>query len=189
MDRLEKHIQTNRDQFNDLEPEDGHFKRFREKLSKYHRQKNKFPWTVYLKAAAVALLVVLSGLWVQDQIQGNQNQERLALERVSPELKEAHIYYTSLMEKKYERIQEFNFKNEAQKKMLLEELREMDAIYSNIREDLMTNPNDPRVVSALIRHYQMKLEVMNQIVQQLEKINTPSQNNDQKNTSYETTQM
>lgn len=189
MDRLEKFIQSNRDQFDDLEPQDGHLERFQEKLSQYHRQNRKFPWTTLLKAAAVAVLVVLSGLWVYENLESNQTSERLALEKVSPEVKEAALYYTSLMQKKYERIEEFNFKNENQKEMLLQELKEMDAIYSNIRGDLRANPNDPRVVSALIRHYQMKLEVMNQIVHQLEKMNNQSINNDQKDTSYETTQM
>src|SRR6056297_1200938 len=186
---MEKYIQANRDQFDNLEPQEGHLDRFQQKLSQYHRQNRKFTWTVLLKAAAVAVLVVLSGLWVYDNLQTDQTPERLALEKVSPEVREAHMYYTSLMQKKYERIEEFHFKNEQQKQMLLQELKEMDAIYFNIREDLQSNPNDPRVVSALIRHYQMKLEVMNQIVHQLENINNQSNNNDQKDTSYETTQM
>jgi len=186
---MEKYIQANRDQFDDLEPQEGHFDRFQQKLSRYHRHNKKFPWMVLLKAAAVAVLVVLSGLWVYENTQNEQTTERMALEKLYPEVKEAALYYTSLMQKKYDRIEEFNFKNENQKKMLLQELKEMDAIYTNIREDLRANPNDPRVVSALIRHYQMKLEVMNLIVNQLEKINNQSTDNIQKDTSYETTQM
>jgi hypothetical protein len=189
MDRLEKIIQSNREQFNDREPHDGHFDRFQQKLEQYHRQKRSFPWTALLKAAAIAVLVVLSGLWVYDNTRPAETSQKLALEKVSPEVKEAHIYYTSLMQRKYERIRQFDFKNEEQKEMLLQELKEMDSIYSNIRDDLRANPNDPRVVSALIRHYQMKLEVMNQILNQLEKVNQQSTNNDQKDTSYETTQM
>jgi cytochrome c-type biogenesis protein CcmH/NrfG len=193
MNKLEDLIQSNRDKFNDLEPDEGHFERFQEKLSRHHRQNRRFPWGVFLKAAAVAILVVLSGLWIYENVGDKESSRQLALEQVSPEVREAHFYYTSLMEEKYERIRQFDFKNEDQKEMLLQELREMDAIYSNIRDDLRANPNDSRVVSALIRHYQMKLEVMNQILNQLENINTQQQPEDlneiKKDSSYETTSI
>ena len=87
MDRLEKFIQSNRDQFDDLEPQEGHFERFQEKLSRHHRQNRTFPWTVLLKAAAVAVLVVLSGLWVYDNLQNEATPQRLALEKLSPDRK------------------------------------------------------------------------------------------------------
>jgi len=193
MNKLEDLIQSNRDKFNDLEPDEGHFERFQEKLSRHHRQNGRFSWGVFLKAAAVAILVVLSGLWIYENVGDKESSRQLALEQVSPEVREAHFYYTSLMEEKYERIRQFDFKNEDQKEMLLQELREMDAIYSNIRDDLRANPNDSRVVSALIRHYQMKLEVMNQILNQLENINTQQQPEDlneiKKDSSYETTSI
>ena len=192
MTKLENIIQSNRDRFDDLEPQEGHFDRFQEKLGRYHRQNRKFPWAALIRAAVIAVLVVLSGLWVYEQTRSEPSPERLALEKVSPEVRETHMYYTSLMQKKYERIRQFDFKNEQQKEMLLYELKEMDSIYTNIRDDLRSNPNDPRVVSALIRHYQMKLEVMNQIVNQLEKIKQPNiqENNEvKKDSSYETTQI
>ena len=192
MNELEKLIQTNRDKFNDLEPGEGHFDRFQQKLNQYHRTRRSFPWGALLKAAAVAVLVVLSGLWVYDNIHDRPSPQRMALEKVSPEVREAHLYYTSLMHKKYEQIRQFDFKSEDQKEMLLQELKEMDAIYTNIRDDLRANPNDPRVVSALIKHYQMKLEVMNQIVNQLEKFKEPTDinpNTIKKDSSYETTQI
>jgi len=192
MTKLEDIIHANRDRFDDLEPGEGHFDRFQQKLRRYHRQNRKFPWGALLKAAVVAVLVVLSGLWVYDQTRSEASPQRLALEKVSPEVREAHIYYTSLMQKKYEQIRQFDFKNQQQKELLLNELKEMDSIYTNIQDDLRANPNDPRVVSALIRHYQMKLEVMNQIVHQLEKIKQPNNKDNhevKKDSSYETTQI
>lgn len=187
MKKLEDIIRSNRAKFNDLEPSEGHFDRFYQKLHKYNRRKRLFSWNVILKAAAVAVLVVLSGLWVYDRIDQQQSPERLALENVSPEVREAHFYYSSLMDKKYEQIKEFDFRSEEQKELLLNELQDMDSIYVNIKEDLRTNPNDPRVVNALIRHYQMKLEVMNQILEQLRAINEQTKEKEDK--SYETTEI
>lgn len=188
MKHLEDIIRSHRGEFDDLEPSEGHFKRFDQKLRKYNRRKRLFTWNLILKAAVVAVLVVLSGLWVYDRITEQQTPESLALEKVSPEVKEAHLYYSSLMDKKYEQIKQFDFRNEEQKEMLLNELHNMDSIYVNIKEDLRTNPNDPRVINALIQHYQMKLEVMNQILDQLRGINEQTKSKEKEDESYETTE-
>lgn len=188
MKKLEDIIRSHRDKFDELEPSEGHFERFSQRLRKYNRLQRLLSWNVILKAAVVATLVVLSGLWVSDRIGERQNPEKLALEKVSPKVREAHFYYSSLVEKKYEQIRQFDFRNEEQKEMLLNELQDMDSIYVNINEELRTNPNDPRVVNALIRHYQMKLEVMNQIIQQLRATNeqTQTKSKEKEDKSYET---
>ncbi|MEF8846785.1 MAG: hypothetical protein V5A59_15020 [Bacteroidales bacterium] len=188
MKHLEDIIRSHRSEFDDMEPPEGHFERFDQKLRTYNRRKRLFNWNVILKAAVVAVLVVLSGLWVSDRISEQQTPESLALEKVSPEVKEAHFYYSSLMEKKYEQIKQFDFRDEEQKEMLLNELQDMNSIYVNIKEDLRTNPNDPRVINALIRHYQMKLEVMNQILDQLQSINEQTKSKEKNDESYETTE-
>ena len=187
MNKLEDIIRSHRNEFDNLEPSEDHFEKFYHKLRQYNRRKRLFSWQVILKAAVVAVLVLLSGLWVYDRIDQDKTPESIALGKVSPEVKEAHFYYTSLMHEKYEQIRQFDFRNEEQKKMLLNELNNMDSIYLNIKEDLRTNPNDPRVINALIRHYQMKLEVMNQILEQLENINEQTKSKKQEDTSYETT--
>jgi hypothetical protein len=189
MKNLEDIIRSHRGEFDDLEPSEGHFERFYQKLHRHNRRKRLFSWKVMLQAAVVAVLVVLSGLWVVERINQEQSPETLALEKVSPEVREAHFYYSSLMDKKYEQIKEFDFRNEEQKEMLLNELQDMDSIYVNIKDDLRTNPNDPRVVNALIRHYQMKLDVMNQILEQLRAINEQRKSNEKKDENYETTEI
>jgi hypothetical protein len=47
----------------------------------------------------------------------------------------------------------------------------MDKLFINLQKDLKANPGDERIINAMIRHYQMKLEVMNQVLMQLESIN------------------
>lgn len=189
MKNLENIIRSNRDQFDGLEPSEGHFERFHHKLKEHHKKNRSFHWTVMLKAAAIAILVVLSGLWVYDQVGQNESPKQIALEKAPSEVQEAHVYYSSLMQKKYEQIKAVDFRNEQQKKLLLQELKDMDSIYVNIRDDLKMNPNDPRVMNALITHYQMKLEVMNQILQQLREINEQTKSNEPKNKKHETTEI
>ena len=49
-----------------------------------------------------------------------------------------------------------------------------------LMKDLEANPNDERVVNALIRHYQLKLEVMDQIITQLNQVKSEISENYEK---------
>ncbi len=185
MKNLENFIRQNRTQFDTEEPPKGHYNRFWQKIRDNRRTSHYTSWKFMLKAAVVSILVIISGLWVYERTQENRSPEHIALESISPEIKEAHTYYTLEMEKKYAQIKQFDFHNKNQKKLLINELQDMDSIYINIKEDLRMNPHDPRVINALIRHYQMKLEVMNHIVRQLQEIQKQTQSEKRKETSHE----
>ena len=43
----------------------------------------------------------------------------------------------------------------------------MDSLYVQLQHDLQTNPDDPRVINAMINHYQIRIKVMQRIVVQL----------------------
>ena len=46
----------------------------------------------------------------------------------------------------------------------------MDNMYEELQKDLKANPNDERVINAMIEHYQRKVEVMNYILSQLKEV-------------------
>jgi hypothetical protein len=186
MKDIEKIIQDNRDQFDHLEPSEGHFERFQNKLDQHNKKSVSFSWTFIMKAAVVGVLVVLSSMWLYDNLYKQQNTQQLTYQDLPTEVQEAQMYYSSLVEEKYEKIKSHDFEDEKQKKMLLKELKEMNEAYQSIRKDLKSNPDDPRVINALIRHYQMKLDVMNQILNQLKTMN---QQNNNKEKSHETTEI
>ena len=115
------------------------------------RCKKTFTIGYLLKAAIVAILVVLSGLYVYDNFSPNTLKKGIALREVSPEYNEVEIYYTQLVSQKYNEINQFQFLDSTQKSMLIKELDEMDLIYENLKKDLTTNPNDERVINAMIQ--------------------------------------
>ncbi|MGM0408027.1 MAG: hypothetical protein ACQERU_08580 [Bacteroidota bacterium] len=188
MKDLEKIIQENRSVFDSHEPDDGHFDRFEQKLNNLHQRKNKtFTLGYMLKAAVVALLVVISGLWVYDKTFTPPTiKDGIALREISPEYSEVEMHYTSLVNQKYSEINEFSFIDSTQKNMLMNELSEMDSIYENLKKDLSLNPNDERVINAMIQHYQLKVEIMNQILGQLQQVKNIKQ---QKSENYESTEI
>jgi hypothetical protein len=66
--------------------------------------------------------------------------------------------------------------NPVQKSMLMKEIKSMDSTYVSLQKELKANPNDERIINAMIEHYQTKLEVMTYIVNQLKTIRNGNQN-------------
>jgi hypothetical protein len=60
--------------------------------------------------------------------------------------------------------------------MLLNEMKSMDSVYVSLQKELKANPNDERIINAMIEHYQTKVEVLNYIVNQLKAIRNDNQN-------------
>ena len=61
--------------------------------------------------------------------------------------------------------------------MLIKEMKSMDSVYVSLQKELKANPNDERIINAMIEHYQTKIEVMHYIVNQLKAIRNENQNN------------
>ncbi len=190
MKDIEKIIRENSGFFNDEEPFEGHFERFSAKLEA--RQAVR-PGRIsimphLLKAAVVAILVTLSSLWTWEHVL-SPDANKMALGDLSPEYNEVEQYYVqqvSLMENEIENIWINNDPEE--KEMLLQELDEMDKMYEDLQKDLKANPNDDRVINAMIEHYQRKVDIMNYVLSQLREIQKDNENQINKE-NYETVRL
>jgi hypothetical protein len=172
MKNIEEIIRSNNDLFEGKEPMDGHFERFSWKLEKrLHSQATKRSIVPYLlKAAVVTLLVTISSIWTWEHFI-RQDSNRMTLGQVSPQYKEVESYYVhqvNLMESELQNETLNN--NPGQKQMLVNEMKSMDSVYVQLQKELKVNPNDERIINAMIQHYQTKLEVMTYIVNQLKEI-------------------
>jgi hypothetical protein len=172
MKTLEDIIRDNRDLFEDKEPSEGHLDRFSVKLEIRHQKmatrRSIVPYL--LRAAVVTLLVTLSSLWTWDHFI-RPGSGRMTLGQVSPQYKEVENYYVrqvNMMEGEIVNM-DLNTSPE-QKKILIKEVKSMDSTYVALQKELKANPNDERIINAMIEHYQTKLEVMTYIVNQLKSI-------------------
>lgn len=177
MDPLEKYIISNREKFDPEEPDQGHFDRFLRKQESLRNRPSVFTWKYMLQAAAVTVLVVISTLWVYEKLTGTQeNTVIIRLADISPEYGEAEMYYTSLINRKYNEIRTFDFRNgSGEHKMLLKELSEMDTIYKSLEKELNAERGNQMVINAMIRHYQLKLDIMNSILEHLYQVHNEEQ--------------
>ena len=178
MKSIEDIIRNNKDFFEDAEPSEGHLERFNRKLEKRFQintlKRSIVPYL--LKAAVVTLLITLSSLWTWDHFI-RTGSTRMTLGQVSPQYKEVENYYVhqvNLMEGEIINVDLKN--NPVQKSMLMKEIKSMDSTYVSLQKELKANPNDERIINAMIEHYQTKLEVMTYIVNQLKTIRNGNQN-------------
>jgi len=178
-------ISSNRDFFEDQEPSEGHFERFTRKLEmRFHAGSIKRSIVPYLlKAAVVTLLVTLSSLWTWDHFI-RPDRSRMTLGDVSPQYREVENYYIHQVNLMESEIGSITLSGDPeQREMLNAELRSMDSVYVQLQKELKANPDDERIINAMIEHYQTKLDVMTFIVNQLKTIRNENENeNENQNT-------
>lgn len=170
MKNLEHKILNNRQEFDHAEPASGHFERFTEKLRRTSMAK-RFPVPYYLRVAAVLLFVSLSSIIVYELIRPSQwNKGTYTIGRISPEYREVEDFFIHTINSKYDILESLYNGESEQAKVIRNELKEMDIIFQNLSNELENDPNNDRLINAMIQHYQMKLEILNSIITQLENI-------------------
>lgn len=175
MDELKKIIGQNRELFDTAEPSTGHFDRFEKMLMNQQQTKTRtIVWPTLLKVASIAILVILSGLYLTEHFILN----KIPVAKANPEFTEAQNYYMQQVDLRINEIKTIEKQlSPEQKNMLLNEMTEMDAMYKKLQADYKAMPNDPRIVQALLQHYQMKVDVLNNIINNLNNVHNTNQLN------------
>jgi len=174
---LESHIKRIREELDADSPPEGHEGRFLMKLDR--RPVRRISFRHGLQIAASVAIILASGIVL---IQKNKSGNKVAMKELHISVMEADSYYASQANQRYDQIRQFDFENEEEKVVLLEELNELDAYHQQLLSDLEANPGDERVINALIRHYQLKLEVMDQIIYQLNQYKTETKQSEDEKT-------
>jgi RNA polymerase sigma factor (sigma-70 family) len=153
----------------DEEPSDD-FEKFSKKLQKLKNTKDIYT-LIYRIAVVFFLFIITTGIFYMLNISGPGHLIK-KISQISDELYEVEMYYKSRINNNYKKIRNLNFdNNKTEKKLVLSELKEMDAAYRDLQEDLTQNPYDDRVINAIINYYQLKLEFTDIILNQTKKTN------------------
>lgn len=188
-DYIEELIQKNIDALNDNEPMEGHFQRFEEKLKAQHKTRRISYKSVLQLAAAVVFVFLLTNqafIYFSTDSQGlilNAGKSKEAtLASVSPEYKEVEFYYTTSINSgisQWNELMNNGFISEDEQAMMQEELAEFERLYKTLQSDLAANPNDERVINAMLEFYQTKLSLINMIVNKLEDVKQQKNNHNE----------
>lgn len=177
-DELERLIINNRQSFEDEEPMEGHFERFEARLQKASKSTRVFDFRMVLKIAAVvvfALLVVnQTRLWLLPE-----KEEALSLGSISEEYREVEFYYTNAIEtgmNQWEKLSNEGFISESEQQMMLQEQHEFDQMYQKLQNELESNPEDERVINAMLQYYQARMSIINLIINKLQEVKQQKNN-------------
>jgi hypothetical protein len=173
MDKLDKLFYGQRDEFEE-EPLEGHFDRFESKLNHYHtvKKRNLITWP-FLKIASLLIILLLSAnLFIHLlPAKTEKNPPRFA----NSELNETANFYSIRINSGMSQLQQMadrGIGSEPELKQVKKEMDEMDLLYQDLQKEYSKNPNDERVVNAMIEYYQTKLNIINTIKSDLEKVKT-----------------
>ncbi|MCW0483911.1 hypothetical protein [Gaoshiqia sediminis] len=173
-DILEKMIRENKEAF-EVEAPDGHADRFARKLDQQFGKQRRLGWKQYLQLAAAILLVLLAGNQVSEYVASHRQQQPqpIGLSSVSPEYAEAEFYYTSSIDqgmRAWEQLGRDGFISANEQEVMKTEMAEFDETYARLQEELAANPEDERVIHAMLELYQAKLSIIKMIINKLEEI-------------------
>jgi hypothetical protein len=167
MDNLEKIIWRNRDNINSDLPPEGHLERFEMKLSGKNNRRSSY-WIGFLSGIAAVLVIGL--IFFIDR--GKQDNSTMRLSNVSEQYAEVEFFYTNEISYQTRKLKEIAGKlgtDNQTSELITKELESYDLEFKQISSELKASPNDERVISAMIGYYQTKLEIINKILNELEK--------------------
>lgn len=149
-------------QLNDQDLPEGHLNRFITKLdAALHGNRKVLKFQLYAVAASVITVVGLSILLFIKVTQFREHPPLLA--GISPELEETELYYQSQIQESMKVLKTNNLVD----KEVISDFKEIDKSFRLINKDLKENPGDERIINMVIQIYQIKLDLLNDLLLQL----------------------
>ncbi|MFS4448070.1 hypothetical protein [Maribacter sp. 2307UL18-2] len=161
------------------EPKEGHQQRFLEKLQASQgvvsiERKKKSWWRPLSIAASIVLLV---GVGIGFFNSAPTRDEQVA--EISPEVSQTQFYFASLIEEQVRELEEMGTP-ETQKIIddTTIQLRRLETNYSTLEQDLINGGNSKLILSAMITNFQTRIDLLEDVLDQIETIKTLKNQND-----------
>lgn len=181
---LEQLIDEHRDEFDDAYPSLKLWANIEKELGDETQAEKRLrpvrPW--YQIAAAVLVLVTLGGIggmYLGNQYQQQTNVQAL-IEKIAPEFAETEQYYNQRIDQEYAK-----FTSYVNDPHLDADLAQIDKAMVDLREELVDAPDgrEEQIVQDLIDSYRLKLQILERVLEHIEKDNDITPNNNSNETS------
>jgi hypothetical protein len=169
-DSLEKYIRANREKFDRYRP---HASVRRELFAKRPGGRTILMHSSFTRAAAVAVLIGCSMLLAYNTGVRKSSTMRAAM---SPELRETEIYYETLVSSVFSRANTLFADYPGLENEIRADIDELEQIGRELRDDLKDNIANREVVEALIRNYRLRIQLLEDLMN-----NLPEENNKKEN--------
>lgn len=184
-DKLEKYIIDHREEFDQFEPDPALFERIRKPTGILRM----FTWKSVLWKAAAVLVIFTASYFFHDLMSTRHHEQSTAeveTEAGQPSeiikmMIEAEAFYTAQIA---DRRTELNLLAQDQPEIHREinyELLELDSVYADLKRDLKDNASNEEVIEAMIQNYRIKLDILEDVLQQLRAAKNEETKNNQEN--------
>jgi len=180
-DKLEKFILENREGFETHEPNPDVWARI--KIPEPEKKTISLNWkTIALRVAAVVVIFVSSYYFHDFMNQGESNgvaEIQFEKDPIYQELLEAELYYSSEINYKKKEFFILTSNSPSLQNNINLELETLDAIFKDLKEDLNDNADNQEVIEAMIQNYRIKLEILNDMLNQIKSTQEKSNDNEE----------
>ncbi len=168
MDKLEKFIRENREEFDNKLPGD---KSWDDIVNRMNRQKAKtIPITQWMwKAASIVLLAAVIGLLIERYVHDRNSVNAVPVNPRLTELKQVESYYSTLISEKREEIQAYLKKDPDFRKSFNHDINQLDSMYSQLKTELSKSYSE-KIVDAMIVNLQLRIKILNEQLNILQSI-------------------
>lgn len=163
MIRTEDFFKNKRHLLDSDEPDAGHELKFEKKLNaKFHR-KDIFIIRYAVAIAASVTIFVAASVFVYKTTSEGYSGAVATSQWV--EFLEAEQYYFKQTEEAYANLKEtLSAQPRDVSSPLFDEIEEMEKSYKQLKKDLTNNPNDIRLMSAVVQYHQLKLDLIHNLI-------------------------
>ncbi len=162
---LEKYLKENKLRLDADQPDDELlWKGISPQLRKNNPERGNWFW----KIAAVFLFGVLI-TYVTVKETAKEKVVIISLADVSKELGEKEAALKLVADKKWAEIGTLSVENKTQFQFLLDELTELDKVYSEYEKDLNEIGGNEQIINALLDYYEKKIRILNRLSLEIQK--------------------
>ncbi len=184
-DKLNKLFDDLKDEFDIEKPNSGHTKRF---LAKLNTQADavasvnvtKKSWSWRPLAGIAASLIFIMTLTI---VTGSQNEAR-DLANVSPEMKETQRFFASTIS---EELKKLESQSNPETKMIINDaliqIKKLEVDYESLKQDLTKSGDDNRVIFAMIKNFQNRIDILQNTLKHIENIKQLNTFNNESNSN------
>ena len=160
-DQLEKFVKDFREKFDENPEAEALWNRIENDLS----ENKQFNWTLLWKVAAVLMMICTAVLLI-DKYSSRIYEES---DELYAEFNQAEAFYTTLIDQK--RIEISSYGVEDLTSEFLSDIKELDMMYNELKATFKTKSSDEKLVDAMISNLQLRIEILNQQLMILKKLN------------------
>lgn len=169
---IENFIKKNYQMFNQDEPDEGHFERFKAKIEQNSKTKRRNFIQISIKFSSIAAILIIGFIifnHTDNFLKTQKISESISFE-TDEDFEEVTGFYQSQIDSKINEINHLECKqSDNQKEQINKDLNELTNSFNELNNEYKNNPENSMIKNAMITNYQTRVSMLNMIANKLKK--------------------